>query len=287
VVCSLQDKAGILASWILLDSQSTVDVFSNKKFLTNIRDSKWTLTLYCNARKAIITQKGDLKGYGSVWYYPQDIANILSLCNVEKKHKVTYDSSMKTGFMVHKAHGNNRVFMPSKKGLYFSDVKNDTVHVMINTVDSIKNKYTIKEYANAHKVHSIQDIIGIPATKDYIEYAERGLIPNCPITKRDILRVEDILGPNLGSLKGKTMQKTPERVTINTLDNLPNGMLEENGNVTLATDIMYIKKIPFIVTLSRAIQFGTIEMIKDKRKSTIIKSLQQVVNAYHRRGFKV
>jgi len=28
-------------------------------------------------------------------------------------------------------------------------------------------------------------------------------------------------------------------------------------------------------------------MIKDERKSTIIKSLEQVINAYHRRGFKV
>jgi len=84
----LQDKAGIPSSWILLDSQSTVDMFSNKKLLTNIRDSKRTLTLYCNAGKAIINQKGDLKGYGSVWYYPQGITNILSLRNIEKKHKV-------------------------------------------------------------------------------------------------------------------------------------------------------------------------------------------------------
>jgi hypothetical protein len=152
--------------------------------LTNIRDSKRTLTLYCNASKAIITQKGDLKGYGSVWYYPQGIANILSLCNVEKKQKVTYDSSKNTGFVVHKADSNIRVFMPSKKGLYFSDVKNDTAHVMINTVDSIKNKYTVKEYANAHKAHSIQDIIGRPSTKDYIKYVEKGLIPNCPITNK-------------------------------------------------------------------------------------------------------
>jgi len=169
VMCSLQDKAGILTSWILLDSQSTVDVFSNKKLLTNIRDSKRTLTLYCNAGKAIITQKGDLKGYGSVWYYPQGIANILSLRNIEKKHKVTYNSSMNTGFVVHKADGNNRVFMPSKQGLYFSDVKNDTAHIMINTVDSIKNKYTVKEYANARKAHSIQDTIVRLSTKDYIE----------------------------------------------------------------------------------------------------------------------
>ena len=64
-------------------------------------------------------------------------------------------------------------------------------------------------------------------------------------------------------------------------------MLEEHGNVTLTVDIMYINKIPFIVTLSRAIRFGTIEMIKDERKSTIIKSLEQVINAYHGRGFKI
>ena len=64
-------------------------------------------------------------------------------------------------------------------------------------------------------------------------------------------------------------------------------MLEEHGNVTLTVDIMYINKIPFIMTRSRAIRFGTIEVIKDERKSTIIKSLEQVINAYHGRGFKV
>ena len=74
---------------------------------------------------------------------------------------------------------------------------------------------------------------------------------------------------------------------LNTLDDLPEGMLEEHGNVTLIVGIIYINKIPFIVTLSTAIWFGTIKMIKDKRKSTIIKSLQQVINTYHERGFKI
>ena len=48
---------------------------------------------------------------------------------------------------------------------------------MINTLDSIENKYIVKEYDNARKAHSIQDIIGRPANKDYIEYVEKGLIP--------------------------------------------------------------------------------------------------------------
>ena len=84
VTCSIQDKAAIPKTWILLDSQSTVDVFSNPRLLTNIRDAKKSLTLYCNAGKAIITKKGDLRGYGTVWFFPDGIANILSLSNVKK-----------------------------------------------------------------------------------------------------------------------------------------------------------------------------------------------------------
>jgi len=64
-------------------------------------------------------------------------------------------------------------------------------------------------------------------------------------------------------------------------------MLEEHRNVTLAKDIIYINKIPIIITLSRAILFGTVHMIKDEKKSTNVKSLQQVINAYHSRGIKV
>jgi len=42
-----------------------------------------------------------------------------------------------------------------------------------------------------------------------------------------------------------------------TLDNLPNGLLEEYVDVTLAIDIMYINKSPFMMTTSRAIHYGT------------------------------
>jgi len=69
VTCTIQDKVAIPKMWILLDSQSTVDMFSNPKLLTNICDAKRSLTLYCNAGKAIINKKGtskDTEQYGSI-----------------------------------------------------------------------------------------------------------------------------------------------------------------------------------------------------------------------------
>jgi len=40
-----------------------------------------------------VNKVGDLPGYGTVWFYEDSIANILSLNNVKKKYRVTYDSA--------------------------------------------------------------------------------------------------------------------------------------------------------------------------------------------------
>jgi len=46
--------------------------------------------------------------------------------------------------------------------LFFSDVKRDDAHILVNTFYSIKNKYTAKEYSDACIAWSIQDIIECP-----------------------------------------------------------------------------------------------------------------------------
>jgi len=150
VVCNVQEKAGIPNTWILLDSQSTVDVFCNARLLSNVRDAKRQLVLHCNAGTTIVTKKGDLKGYGTVWLHPEGIANILSLSNVSKKYRVTYDSGDKEeqGLVVHKEDGSKRVFSPSRKGLYYSDVVHDVGTVMVHTVDSNKSKYSVRQYVS-------------------------------------------------------------------------------------------------------------------------------------------
>ena len=76
---STPSKTGISESWILLDSQSTIDLFSNSKLLSNIHEVDTTLRIRCNAGMKTTNYRGYLSGYGWVWYYPQGTSETLSL----------------------------------------------------------------------------------------------------------------------------------------------------------------------------------------------------------------
>jgi len=90
--------------------------------------------------------KGDLWGYGTVWYHPSGIANILSLNIFCKEYHVTLysDNTEEQGLVVHKNDGSKWIFRPSKKGLYYSDVTSDVGAIIVNTVDSNKAKYSVR-----------------------------------------------------------------------------------------------------------------------------------------------
>jgi hypothetical protein len=124
VLASRQGGRRIPDTWILLDNQSTVDVFHNATLLSNIRQAAGTMDIYCNAGVTTTTLVGDLPGYGTVWYQPNAIANILSLSRVrEHGHKITYNSENGNEFHVTKPDGKTRVFKQSTRGLYYMDAK--------------------------------------------------------------------------------------------------------------------------------------------------------------------
>ena len=77
-------RASIPETWILLDSQSTIDVFSNPALLRDIHSIKTTMHINCNAGSKSTNLRGYLTGYGWVWYFPDGIANILSLSHMLK-----------------------------------------------------------------------------------------------------------------------------------------------------------------------------------------------------------
>ena len=186
--------------------------------LKNICTSATHMDIHCNAGVATTNQIGDLAGYGTVWYHPQGIANILSLACVKAcGYHVTYNSKNGNAFHIHKPDGTVWVFQESDRGLYFMDT-NANGTLLVNTVAENKSKYTNRDYSCAVLARQIQQIMGRPSTRSYRNIIDKNLLPNCPITRRNILAAEEIFGPDVGSLKGKTVRSSNTHINPHIID---------------------------------------------------------------------
>jgi hypothetical protein len=132
--------------------------------------------------------------------------------------------------------------------------------VLVNTVAENKSNYTNQDYLNAVKARGLQIKIGRPSTKDFIDIVNSNQLKNCPITKADIMAAEHIFGPDVGSLKGKTTRRQPP-VIRQVVEHLPDNIMPRYRDVTLCVDVMFVNRIPMLVTISRNIQFATVEAI--------------------------
>jgi hypothetical protein len=275
-------------TWILLDNQSTIDVFCNKQLLVNIHKTSSTMSIHCNAGIKTTSEIGELPGYGEVWYHPTGIANILSLSRVRAKgFEVAYENA-KNCFILTGPTGRRHVFEQSPKGLYFIDTA-DTQKlgsVFVTTVESNKSKFSQRDYLRALEARKLLCKIGRPSQKTFLHILDKNLLPNCPVTHRDALNAQIMFGPDLGSLKGKTVRQstTPIQPVLN---DLPLEIMSQYRDVTLTGDIFFVNKIMFLVTRSRHIQFSTVETIPNRKPETVLKALLNVRNVYRRRGFNI
>ena len=277
----------IPSTWILLDSQSTVDIFSNHELLRNIHEIDTTLAVKCNAGCRTTNLQGYLSGYGWVWYYPDGIANILSLSRVKEKFRVTFDSTSDNCFYVHKP---ERIlkFREASRRLYYFDTSDRTEEsiMLVTTVADNMSKFSAYDITRAKLARSIQKRIGRPSTPEFISIVSSNQLPNCPITVRDIKSAEYIWGPDLGSLKGKQPRTCPDAVRPN-LDPIPIAIMEQYRDVTISADIMKVNNIPFLTTISKHIKFGSTGRLDDMKHATLLRHFTTIIKVYQLRGFRV
>ena len=129
-------------------------------------------------------------------------------------------------------------------------------------------------------------MIGRPSLKTFLRIIDTNQLPNCPVTRDDVMAAEDILGPNLGSLKGKTPhQKSLLAPTVVT--SVPRPIMLKYRDVSIAIDFMFINKIPFFMTMSHDLKFGTVEFVPSKSQKTFMVAIKHVQQVYALRGFRL
>jgi hypothetical protein len=204
---------------------------------------------------------------------------------------VKYDD-INNCFEVIKENGTVRKFHQSQHGLYYLDTsqddgKNELGEVtLINTVENNMSKLSHRDYLRAVKACKLMRAIGHPSLQQFLAILDNNQLPNCPITRCDAMNAENTFGPDVGSLKGKTVHRPPVPV-MPVLNDLPHDIMSTYRDITLSADIMYVNKIPFFVTISRHVHFSTVEMLYNRTAETMTKAMKQVFDVYKQRGFRV
>jgi hypothetical protein len=256
----------------------------------NVRKSNKNLAIQCNAGVATTNLVGNFPGYGTVWYHPKGIANILSLSRMQEHgYRIVYDSSNGNQFIVHTSDGSApHIFKQSERGLFYLDMRgwHGKAVALVNTVASNKTKYTERAYSHAVLARRLQRIIGHPSTRTFLWVVDDNLLPNCPITRKDILAAEHIFGLDVGSLKGKTVHRGAAHVDICTV-NIPASLISQYREVVLAADVMFVNKIHFFFTISRDTKFGTTKVLPNQKIPALKSAMTHVLCIYRKRGFIV
>jgi hypothetical protein len=187
-----------------------------------------------------------------VWYNAKGIANILSLAKVKQKYPVGYNSdscNQCVGVQPKK----QVVFQQSGSGLYYHDTMNRAV-VMVNTVEKNREGYTDRAYGAAKQARRALGMVGYPSEKYSKHMVSSNMIRNCPFTPKDITAANNICGPNVASMKGKTVRATQDPVLMEYVE-IPKDIVALNRDVTLTADVMFVDGLGFLVTTSRNIKF--------------------------------
>jgi hypothetical protein len=124
---SLSQARQDMKDWILLDSQSSVDLFCNPELVQDITKNKESLLLATNAGDMTTNTKAMVPAYGTVWFDKNAMTNVFSLASMEDKHRVTYDSAEESAFKVHTKNGIVK-FKRGPEGLYYYKPKVQNRH---------------------------------------------------------------------------------------------------------------------------------------------------------------
>jgi hypothetical protein len=103
-----------------------MDLFCNRALVKRTFRSDKSMCLKSNGGTMVVTKKAEMAGYHTdLWYDKNAITNILSLSNVIKQYRVTYDSDDQM-FVVHRESANkpNMEFLMQESGLHYYDPRN-------------------------------------------------------------------------------------------------------------------------------------------------------------------
>jgi hypothetical protein len=186
---------------------------------------------------------------------------IIPLKQLEKLCPVVYDSTRHGGACVCPTKDGDIMLKNNGKGMPYLDLREFEAEAVLSfapkaalsfvqTVQGNMEGFTKCEVKEAQKAREAQAMLGHPTNHDFLGMVCGGMISNCPVTANAVKNTHQIFGLDLAGVRGRTVRRPPESVTTD-FEQIPQVILEWRQLVTLAVDVMFVNRVPFLVSVAR------------------------------------
>jgi hypothetical protein len=173
-----------------------------------------------------------------------------------------------------------------KCGLHYYDPRNENHLAFVNTVSENKEGFTKRQIKGAELTRTSYKTLSYPSMKYFKWVIRSNQIKDCPVTVQDIDVALKIWGKDIAALKGKTTQRKTIPVARDYVKVLLE-IMKLHKEVFLMTNILFVNKNPFLMTLSRKITFTAVNHIMDRMVPHISKAFKEIYLYYLQRGFHI
>lgn len=286
VACATVGNSPLSKWWVLLDNQATVSIFNNAELLENIRPALSEMKVAGVGGTLTVNTLGDFYPFGTVYYHPDSIGNILCFADVVDTHSVKFADDK---YMVTVKGLSRPLVFKRQYKLYVMDATpnaNNTqtgIQLPIMTVGEREVAFTKREVNQAQQARRLASTLGYPSTQQLIKLLNDGAILNTNVTPKDVRRAEAIYGPSTAILMGKTKRSKPNVVARPDATTPPVTLAE----VILCADIFYVNGVAFFIAISLRLCLITTKFLPDKLKATVWSAMKSTFAKYREFGFVV
>jgi len=157
---------------------------------------------------------------------------------------------------------------------------------MVQMVDENKSFFRDHQISQAKSAWELLHALGCPSIAYLKQVIKINSIKNIPVTTEDIALAKKIYGPDLASLKGKTVHQSPAPV-VNDVIEIPRELIPSQYNVDLFIDTMFVNSLEFFTRVSKPMKFKTCDYTPNRKVVKYKKALTRVICQYTDTGFSI
>jgi len=149
-------------------------------------------------------------------------------------------------------------FKRTKEGLYcykpskwYKASLKKGISNLVTTVNKNKKGYTQRQYERAVAARALYHNVGAPTMENFKKMIQANMIRNNPITVEDVNIAENIFGPDISVLKGKST-RTKRKVVKEDLIEVPAEIYEKHSDLELCFKTMIVNGMAFLTSIDKS-----------------------------------